>query len=305
MNPTLSKWQQIANWYAQKNADGITNFNPPAAMAEIAKIEALLGEKLPADLEQMLLMHNGEDGSGRGRMCGVGMVSAETILRNAEFALSQIKPEERYLKSPEKSKELLDKIVDFYRQQIPQPWYKIEFDCSENSFGGPYLYETAGTTGKDRKIVRMKYDDIRPIIKQLADLENPTWNWDKLEFEIYADSYTVKRTDYNFDEEIPFTSFPENAIKKKYFNHKWIPVFEDGGGNYIGVDLDPDIKGTKGQVIIFGRDEENMVVLGKNLEEFFDFCIAQIEKYKGNDLENPLLNESHLHDVLRGLITEN
>lgn len=305
MNATISKWQQISNWYAEKNAHEISNFNPPASQTSIANIEALLGEKLPADLEQMLLIHDGEDGKGRGRMCGVGMVSANTILSNVEFSLSQIKPNERYLKSPEKSQELLDKIVNFYRQHIPQPWYKVVFDCSENSFGGPYMYETETTTGKDKKIIRMQYDDIRPIIKQLADLENPTYNWDKLEFAIYKDHYEVKRTDYNFDNEIPFTSFPENAIKKKYFNHKWIPVFEDGGGNYIGIDLDPDTKGTKGQVIIFGRDEEDMVVLGNNLEQFFDFCLNLMEKHKGNDPDNPLLDDSHLHDVLRGLIKGN
>jgi len=84
---------------------------------------------------------------------------------------------------------------------------------------------------------------------------------------------------------------------KKYFNYKWLPVFSDYGGNYIGIDLDPDTNGKKGQIINFGRDEEIMIVLADSLEEFFDFILTEISKP-----DNKLLKlEHHLHDTLKEL----
>ena len=34
---------------------------------------------------------------------------------------------------------------------------------------------------------------------------------------------------------------------------KWLPFCSDDGGNFIGIDLDPDVNGTVGQVINFGK----------------------------------------------------
>lgn len=74
-----------------------------------------------------------------------------------------------------------------------------------------------------------------------------------------------------------------------------MPVFSDHGGNYIGIDLDPDSKGNKGQVINFGRDEQDMVVLAENLGNLFGKILAEL-----NHVENCLLNsEIHLHEALK------
>ncbi|MBR3517606.1 MAG: SMI1/KNR4 family protein [Lachnospiraceae bacterium] len=54
--------------------------------------------------------------------------------------------------------------------------------------------------------------------------------------------------------------------RRSYANTKWIPIGSDGGGNFIGVDLE---NGTNGQVISFGRDEEGKTVLAENLGELF------------------------------------
>jgi cell wall assembly regulator SMI1 len=72
-------------------------------------------------------------------------------------------------------------------------------------------------------------------------------------------------------------SFPEKAIKVKYINLKWIPIFHDGGGNHIGIDLDPGVKGTLGQIINFGRDQNEKYVLAKDLEHFFLHINAHID----------------------------
>ena len=67
-----------------------------------------------------------------------------------------------------------------------------------------------------------------------------------------------------------FTSTPEGRIKRRYADTKWIPICCDGGGNYIGIDLDPEEKGRAGQVINFGRDEHDKHVLEVNLNAFLE-----------------------------------
>ena len=110
-------------------------------------------------------------------------------------------------------------------------------------------------------------------------------------------------------------SFPEGAIQLDYINRGWIPLSRDGGGNHIGVDLSPGPKGTKGQVINFGRDEREKCVLaaswGEFLSDFADFLeMAPTDEVAGFSLEEvpdavfkARFGESgHAHDVLRKLV---
>jgi cell wall assembly regulator SMI1 len=72
-------------------------------------------------------------------------------------------------------------------------------------------------------------------------------------------------------------SHPEGAIQKTYIDLGWIAFTEDGGGNHLGVDLNPGPNGTYGQVINFGRDQEQKYVLAKSLSEFLAWFAARIE----------------------------
>lgn len=56
-------------------------------------------------------------------------------------------------------------------------------------------------------------------------------------------------------------SIPPGYVRCDYSNRGWIPLITDKGGNYIGIDINPDEKGRPGQVIIFGRDFDTKVVL--------------------------------------------
>lgn len=107
-----------------------------------------------------------------------------------------------------------------------------------------------------------------------------------------------------------FTSKPEGCIKKCYADTKWIPICSDSGGNFIGLDLDPDVSGCPGQIINFGRDEDAKFVIAENLGQFIerltrivnspDFYIGE---YDGEDvifLGTDSEEGAHLTDYLRG-----
>jgi len=73
-------------------------------------------------------------------------------------------------------------------------------------------------------------------------------------------------------------SFPSRSIKLQHTNPLWIPFAEDGSFNYLAVDLDPDVNGTVGQVINYGRDERDKCVIATDIEQFLLFMTEEIEK---------------------------
>ncbi|WVR03364.1 hypothetical protein IAU60_000355 [Kwoniella sp. DSM 27419] len=56
-------------------------------------------------------------------------------------------------------------------------------------------------------------------------------------------------------------SIPPKWIKKQYACRGWVPLLSDRTGNYVGVDLDPDVSGSWGQVIVFGREFDRKCVM--------------------------------------------
>jgi cell wall assembly regulator SMI1 len=58
------------------------------------------------------------------------------------------------------------------------------------------------------------------------------------------------------------SSHPPGAIREEYSVAGWIPLWKERmEGNFLGVDVDPGAKGVVGQVIGFGRDEDDKRVL--------------------------------------------
>lgn len=102
------------------------------------------------------------------------------------------------------------------------------------------------------------------------------------------------------------TSFPAGYVRQHYFNRGWIPLTYDSGGNHIGVDLNPGPKGTRGQVIKFGRDDEFHTVYALSWGQFLTDIADELES--GNflldtsDPERPELDlgdphRKHFHSV--------
>jgi internalin A len=80
-------------------------------------------------------------------------------------------------------------------------------------------------------------------------------------------------------------SIPVDCIREQYLNPAWIPISKDSGGNFIGIDLDPYIKGTYGQVINFGRDEDNKYVIASGIGELLAYMFDLIRKNRLSILE--------------------
>lgn len=78
-------------------------------------------------------------------------------------------------------------------------------------------------------------------------------------------------------QQIESYSVPEEWIKEQYFNRHWIPIAHDDGGNYLGIDLDPDDSGIRGQVINFGRDETVKFVIAHNLTDLLKYIAETLK----------------------------
>jgi cell wall assembly regulator SMI1 len=303
------KFQKILS-HQDVKGDLAKELNPPASESNIEKIEALIKENLPVGLRDLLLFSDGQSNKGEGVFFGHQFCNSTDIIGQLQFGISLIKPEVKTIPNPAASDKLIREIVAFYRSRVPKPklfglvnnWYKMEFECSPGSRGGPYLYASKNTTDNGREILKIDEKAEQPVFKivsELYELEKDTYNWDELKFTVYNDGrYDVERAMYDFNNTISFTSTPENAIRKIYFHYKWVPVFSDYSGNFIGIDMDPGETGRKGQVINFGRDEEDMVVLAESLESFFDLVLAELSQP-----QNRLINkEIYLHDVLKAIV---
>lgn len=71
-------------------------------------------------------------------------------------------------------------------------------------------------------------------------------------------------------------SCPPLTVKPYYASTKWIPFAFDWGGNFLGLDFDPDSNGTIGQVINFGRDEDVKYVLASSFSEFINWYAEEL-----------------------------
>lgn len=78
-------------------------------------------------------------------------------------------------------------------------------------------------------------------------------------------------------EDPSLTSRPPEAVRPVTFSPAWVPIASDFAGNGLAVDLDPGPAGTVGQVITFGPDEHERLVLAPDLPAFLAWVAEQIE----------------------------
>ncbi|MGC4090159.1 MAG: SMI1/KNR4 family protein [Polyangiaceae bacterium] len=73
------------------------------------------------------------------------------------------------------------------------------------------------------------------------------------------------------------SSHPRDAIQQRYSLPGWIPLLRDDEGNCVGVDLEPGPSGKRGQVINFGRDEEEKHVLFDDTCELLEWLADEYD----------------------------
>jgi len=265
-----------------------------------SSIKNLLEEEIPQEFIELYSHFNGEeDGDGTGSLLGLQYMDLKSVVSDLEFSRTLIKPKGKKLEESQTTKNLISKIVNYFLSLIPKDknWTRLELECSSHSLSEPYLY----LKGNEERIILKFLNDSDIVFKlcaELHQLEKDIKNWDKLEFVIYpSGQFDLKRIETNWDEIMDFESFPNKSVRLKYFHYKWLPIFTDGGGNFIGMDLDPDDNGKKGQIIIFGRDEKTLAVISNDLNSFLDFVLQNIDKK--TDI---FLTENHIHEIFKHLV---
>lgn len=99
----------------------------------------------------------------------------------------------------------------------------------------------------------------------------------------------IDEADMNADCAEFMASEPPGTIKPMYTNSRWIPLTHDAGGNHHGLDFDPDLHGTLGQLIVFGSDEDTKVLIAHDFAAFMARAIQWLRDahWDGEWLENP------------------
>ena len=298
-------FRQIIQWTALEQGSSAATLLPSGGTSHLAEIETLLQEPVPEAFRILYAQYDGQEGQA-GAFLGLGFMATREIIDQLRFACSLVKPAERIIPNPTEADRILRRITDIYRQAIPvkrsfglfaRKWVRATCSVGDTMVSGITVEYTDGQS-EHYALDATVSDQIFPLAGQLHDLERDSYGWDTLELELLADrNYAVKRTDYDWNEEQTYRSCPEGHIRKKYFHTRWLPVFQDFGGNYIGIDLDPGPKGTKGQVIIFGRDEDLMVVLAPDLQAFFERVLQEINTHPDN-----FRADVHLHEILKQMV---
>ncbi len=94
------------------------------------------------------------------------------------------------------------------------------------------------------------------------------------QWQVWAD--IAEQTDYSDDIQV-FSAIP-GMIQERYANPNYIPISHDGGGNHIGIDMNPGAKGVVGQVISYGRDDDTRYVIALGIAEFLAFIIHHLNQ---------------------------
>lgn len=114
------------------------------------------------------------------------------------------------------------------------------------------------------------------VLKSFLILHNGVENTGFMSVQRILKEWRDWQSIYNeWTQEELFDTDNENNIKTlpMYVTPYWVPFFNLGNGNFIALDFAPNSKGTPGQIISFGADEQSATYEAETLSEFLQSFI--------------------------------
>ncbi|WP_127529459.1 SMI1/KNR4 family protein [Paenibacillus kobensis] len=87
------------------------------------------------------------------------------------------------------------------------------------------------------------------------------------------DNWNFMQEEFDPDGGLELSNDPR--IKPYLWHSKWIPIAENGGGDYLCIDTDPSESGTVGQMLYCWHDWGNRSVEANSLFEFIEICLNE------------------------------
>lgn len=275
---------------------------PQRAPGRIAEVERRAGRPLPPSYRRLYERYDGDGGSGS--FFGHSLLGLEDVLRLLDNIPDPDRKDAGPVPDPARAAAAardLDAALRAHLPTRPGSWHHVVLEVSSNSLSGPYLYPRADTPDGQRQLPELPWETelrLMEIAGELQQAEKPDWEWDDLRLTVFPDRPPqLERSTLAPPSASSFTSTPQHHVRPRHYHRAWVPIIGDGGGNYVGLDLDPDRKGRPGQVILFGRDEFDLAVLAPDWPAFLDFNLHLLRTQP-----EQLRAEGHLHDYYRQLL---
>ncbi|KOP78264.1 molybdenum cofactor biosysnthesis protein MoeA [Lysinibacillus sp. FJAT-14745] len=88
------------------------------------------------------------------------------------------------------------------------------------------------------------------------------------------DNWKFLQEEFDPDDLLPDIEYGVE-VKPTLWNEKWIPIAENGGGDYLCLDTDPTEEGVVGQVLYFWHDWGDRTIDANGLFEFIEICLNE------------------------------
>ncbi|WP_407667860.1 SMI1/KNR4 family protein [Palleronia rufa] len=75
--------------------------------------------------------------------------------------------------------------------------------------------------------------------------------------------------------------------QENFWHQAWVPIFQNGGGDSLVVDLHGVHTGTKGQVIAFYHDWEHRSIVAPDLKTLLQGMLKYYEAFQANTINEP------------------
>lgn len=116
---------------------------------------------------------------------------------------------------------------------------------------------------------------------------------------ISAECKQLKSFIERYPERSPEISNTENVIKNNWWNPLWVPIIDEGTGDFVCIDLDPLPNGQNGQIMQMIHDDYYRPLLDNSFHKWFENYIIALEagEYVYSEEWGGIINKEFLDDL--------